>query len=129
MAEPVNDNPTPKKTRAIKSADVHFRCEPTIKQQLEALADAHKMSLSDYLITCGLQKPLPPALLQGEDRQQLSKTLAELGKIGSNLNQLAKATNSGQAVWDAAVIRASQAVEDSADTIRRILTNAKTRKQ
>lgn len=120
MTEPVNDN---RKTQKNPLNDrVNFRVNALIKKDLEQRATASKQSLSGYLIACGQNKALPAGNMNAGDRQLLIKALGELGKVGSNVNQLAKAANQNQAMTSAAIDRAMQAVELCADQIRFLLT-------
>lgn len=124
MAKPMNDNPTPNKKREPADDRVNFRVNASIKQQLESRAEAHHMSLSEYLIACALEKKLPSIRVTAE-RQIFIKALGELGKIGSNLNQLARSANQGQTLEQRALADTLKAVQLCADELRFSLTGYK----
>jgi hypothetical protein len=95
-----------------------------LRDQLSANAKAAGLSLSAYVcITLGEDRQLPrmrsPVPLA--DRQLLAKALGELGKVGSNHNQLARRQNTtGEepepAEW--------QSIEIAIQDIRRMLLEA-----
>lgn len=61
---------------------------------------------------------LPPRRLPALDTRLLSKTLAELGKVGSNVNQLARVANStGTAPTAATLVTMAQQVAETRDAI------------
>ncbi|MFZ4859916.1 MAG: plasmid mobilization protein [Desulfuromonadaceae bacterium] len=76
------------------------------RERLEAGADAAGLTLSAYVRRVVLAAPVgrrgkrPP-----EAKAELARLLAQIGKIGSNLNQLAHAANAGAGV-DGALLAA-----------------------
>ncbi|WP_118976735.1 plasmid mobilization protein [Taibaiella koreensis] len=82
----------PKDGDTFRTITVRVRVKPSEKTQLETNAAEAGFSLSDWirLRTIGaaplIKKPNP-------DRELLHKLLAELGKQGSNLNQIARHMN------------------------------------
>jgi len=72
---------------------VTVRFSPAEHQQLRLLAALHQMPACSYLRDAALSRPLPkprPSINEAAYR--------ELCRIGSNLNQLTRLANAGQAV-------------------------------
>jgi len=79
-----------------RSARFDVRCTPAFRDQVVAAARAAGLSLSAHVcIVLGESRPIQHgrSRLPPMDRQLLVKLLAELGKIGSNHNQLARRQN------------------------------------
>ena len=55
------------------------------------------------------------------ERRELARLLGELGKIGSNLNQLAKDSNSGVMVYEGEIDAANRALVEMRDAVLRAL--------
>ncbi len=62
-------------------------------QALKKRAAKHEISLSRYAVTSALERPIPA---RKQEREQITQTLFELRKIGSNINQIAHALNSAR---------------------------------
>ncbi len=58
----------------------------------------------------------PPA-----DRQELTRLLAQLGKVGGNINQIARRINSGDQPPDLSIEKASEAVVETLAAIRKAI--------
>lgn len=58
-------------------------------------ADLGHMSISEYLRECGLNKRIVVKKIVTVDMPEIKDIKANLGKIGSNLNQIAKYFNQG----------------------------------
>lgn len=95
-------SPTKKKHSNNRQRKLTLRCRalPAEAEQIRKLADDLGMSVSEVLREAALgtkirrpRKPLPSI-----DRQMLAQLTAQLGKVGSNLNQLARHANHEQAV-------------------------------
>lgn len=79
---------------------IAFRVSPSGKAAIETVADAQGMTPSEYARTRVLDavgvdvqtRPVARRVLHAEELRQL---LAELGRQGSNLNQLVRHLNSG----------------------------------
>lgn len=71
---------------------LHIRLTAHEKKQIEDVAAEHGLSLSDYVrVTIIRSQPVMPKAKP--DRALFIRTLAELGKIGSNVNQIAHELN------------------------------------
>ena len=83
------------RTTSAKTSFVRVRYDPEGRARLDAKAAAAHMTLSDYIrhITQEPGGPRPKRKPPVEIRE-LARTLAELGKWGSNVNQLARVANS-----------------------------------
>jgi hypothetical protein len=91
MARAADKKPRSEKRRATKH--VQKRVTPAAYAAFEKRAsDAGYDSPNDYLNAFVLGEEL----IQQRARQERIKLLAELGKQGSNLNQIARALNKGQ---------------------------------
>ena len=79
-----------------KGRVVPFRVSPEEYTELTRLAAREGLSLGSYVRSRSLEKPTTRAVRRPvPEVQKLSKLLADLGRIGSNINQLAKRANSG----------------------------------
>ena len=75
--------------RKKKTAIVTARMTPEIKQRLQERAQDAHMTLTNYLIICGLGQEIVQA-------EGLDSVLAELKAQGRNLNQLTTLVNMGR---------------------------------
>ncbi len=101
----------PRKTQLIK-----FRVTPEEKRELEIMCEILHVNMSTLLRRCLRTKPIKQTIVVtggGEDAlNTLSDLLRQCGRIGSNLNQLARHFNSGGK--DSEQIRAQLLTELSA---------------
>jgi hypothetical protein len=75
---------------------IGFRATAAERAELDALAERAGLSLSSYVRGCALSAPTTRAVRRPTvERAALSQILAQLGKCGSNLNQIARVLNSG----------------------------------
>ena len=107
----------PRKTQLIK-----FRVTPEEKRELEIMCEILHVNMSTLLRRCLRTKPIKQTIVVtggGEDALSiLSDLLGQCGRIGSNLNQLARHFNSGGK--DSEEIRAQLLTELSALTLFRL---------
>jgi hypothetical protein len=86
-----------RRRRRVKSV----RFSPEELARLEADAARAGLTVGSYVRFVVLQAPVPrQARRPPVERELLSKALGELGKVGSNVNQIAKHLNSGRSVPD-----------------------------
>ncbi|MFQ5443028.1 MAG: plasmid mobilization relaxosome protein MobC [Nitrospinales bacterium] len=64
--------------------------------ELSKRADNSRLTLAGYFRSATLDTPPPPqSRRQPVDRKELGKLLGAIGRIGNNINQLAKVANAG----------------------------------
>jgi hypothetical protein len=67
------------------------------QQEVEALAQREGLTVGSYVRSRALSHPTTRAIRRPvPEVQKLSKLLAELGRIGSNINQIARRVNLGE---------------------------------
>src|ERR1700724_1286071 len=108
--EPPATPPPPKKRSGSEKRErnqhVTFRASSTEKERFNKLAASHRQSIGDLLRTTllGLTPGPAPRTPQVEHEDvirllaELGKVRSELGKHGSNLNQLVHYVNTGRSV-------------------------------
>ncbi len=80
-----------------RDAWVHMRVTSAERARLDDAAERAGMTVSAFLLHRGLGTPARRAARRPQvEVAALARVLAECGKIGSNLNQLARAANSGE---------------------------------
>lgn len=98
LAEIPAENITPKKTRE-REARAKMLCTPEEYAEAETRARRAGLSVSGYLraLVFGKDAEQPRAARRpSAEHETLLRLLGELGKIGSNLNQIARALNQGR---------------------------------
>ncbi len=82
-----------------KNRIANFRVTPDEYLQIETNAERKALTFGSYLRTCALETPTTRTMRRPVvEKIILSKLVAELGRSGSNLNQIARAMNSGETV-------------------------------
>jgi hypothetical protein len=85
---------TGSETRKRRSI-IGFRASDEERAEIEANAADAGFTVGSYLRNLAISRPRTRAVRRaGGDAALLSRTLGQLGKIGSNINQLAKKANS-----------------------------------
>ena len=80
--------------------------------EIEAQAEAAELTSASYARSVLLSAPAPRARRRpAVQTQEVARLLGELGKVGSNLNQIAHAVNTGQAI-------APNVLADAIDDVR-----------
>jgi len=78
-----------------KTSFISVRCTANERALIDAAATQAGLSVGAYLRTQALGKPGPRAIRRPPiERKELARLLGHLGKVGSNINQLAYAFNS-----------------------------------
>lgn len=100
-----------------RAAVVSFRVTPAEREALDAAAAAAGMLIGTYVCHLVLAAPPPPKVRRpSANHGQLVQLLGEIGRIGSNINQLARSANAqrvvagdqlAEAVADVAEMRAA----------------------
>lgn len=102
---------------------IQFRlCEKDYEKLLE-LSEGY--DISDYCRKAILSKT-PRRRKATPERETLIRILGELGKIGSNMNQIARSVNRGRPQDMANIDRGLNEVKQIGDLIRDILVNKET---
>jgi hypothetical protein len=98
----------PKKKLEEKLTEtIEIRCSKKQKQLLQFKANGKGLSLSDF--ARGKIMGAPPRVQQANPfRAQMIKGLGQLGKIGSNLNQIARAINRREAIGSEVPVTGAQ---------------------
>lgn len=79
-----------------RTKSIHIRCTPHEHSLIHTRADRSGMYVGSYLRTLALGEPGPRAARRPPvEKRELARLLGELGKIGSNLNQIARALHMG----------------------------------
>ena len=108
------------KRRAAKT--VSARLTPAEYAEIEERASRSGLTLSAFSRACLLGAPGPRAKRRPSiERRLLSEATSELNKVGSNINQIARALNSGQAVPNRTI---QKATEELSITLQAILEAA-----
>ena len=100
--------------KRIRNKLLAIRLTDEEHQMVSSLAQAAELANADYVRSVILSKrPIRAVRRTSVDRVLLSKVLSELGKIGSNINQIAHVMNAGgrdrPALLDQALTEMSEA--------------------
>ena len=86
----------PKKDEALtKTTDVHLRMNETEYEILRERATATNMTVSDFIRNALVNQKVIIKYEITADLPEIKKLISEFGKIGSNLNQIARYFNQG----------------------------------
>lgn len=121
-AEPQATKKSGSETRQ-RETFLHLRATLAEKAEIEARAERAGLSVSGYLraLAFGKDTPQPRAARRPPvEKETLVRLLAELGKVGSNVNQIAHAMNAGKITDHPALAMLAVEVRE----IRRQLKNA-----
>src|SRR5216683_1722961 len=84
-----------KRVTDAKNSFISVRCTAKERATIDEAARRAGLSVGAYLRTLALGSPGPRAVRRPPiERRELARLLGHLGKVGSNLNQLARAFNS-----------------------------------
>jgi hypothetical protein len=82
-----------------KSGLIGFRVDPLERDEIEQAAEGAGLTVGSYIRDIVLEKARTQKTRRPSfDRVLLSQLLGQLGKVGSNLNQIAKRLNEGKGV-------------------------------
>jgi hypothetical protein len=86
--------PDTRKPKRQRQHVLPLRADDTERAELEARASASGLSLGAYLRACALGDAGPRARRRPSvEREQLARANAEINRVGSNLNQIARTLN------------------------------------
>lgn len=90
-----------------RSKLLQVRLTPDELAEIEAQAERMELTPASFARSVLLSAPAPRARRRpAVQRQEVARLLGELGKVGSNLNQLAHRLNAGQAVGSSSIVDA-----------------------
>lgn len=108
--------------KRVRKAHLTIRLSPEERALLDEAAGKAGLTTGSYARERALGAPAPRAVRRAPvERKELVRLLGELGKIGSNLNQIAKSLNTGVLVYETEVAAAQQAVVEMRDAVMRAL--------
>lgn len=85
--------------KRVRSAHLTIRLSPEERAAIDEAADRAGLTPGSYARQVVLGAPQPRQVRRPPiERRELARLLGELGHVGSNLNQIAKAANSGDGV-------------------------------
>lgn len=112
--------------KRIRRRILTIRFDDTEYRTVEEAADRAGLTVSSHARNTLLGAPVPRQVRRpAVERRELARLLGELGKIGSNLNQLAKAANTGVVVYDGEVAAALGGLVQVRDAILSALGRAR----
>jgi len=86
--------------RRARSAHITVRLSKDERAALDAAAEKSGLTVGSYARQAMLGAPQPRQVRRPPvERRELARLLGEIGKVGGNLNQLAKAANTGTLVY------------------------------
>lgn len=86
--------------KRVRRVNYPVRLSPEERAFIDAAAERAGLTTASYARETLLGAPPPRQVRRPPvERKELARLLGELGKIGGNLNQLAKATNQGLVVY------------------------------
>ncbi|WP_434139853.1 plasmid mobilization protein [Sinorhizobium meliloti] len=101
---------------------VRLRVTDAEAATMKDLAKARGLSLSDMVRRAALGVHMPARSLDATHAAVLARTLAEIGRIGGNLNQLVRRANSGKLIGhDAELSRTLAGIDALRQRLRDLL--------
>ncbi len=119
---PIIPNPT-KGEKQRRDVDIHIRVTASEKQKIATLAESANADFSEFVRSAALNKKPKKKPEASGDRRALIEALGELGKIGSNINQIARSSNRGRTLDEKVITHALNQIAEIGDIIREILIN------
>lgn len=102
---------------------IRIRADGEELSKIRELARGRGLSISDMMRRAVFGVRMPSRTLDASHIILLTSTLAELARIGGNLNQLARRANSGKLVgYDAELSNTLSSINTVRDRLREIMT-------
>ncbi|MGO7911759.1 plasmid mobilization relaxosome protein MobC [Rhizobium ruizarguesonis] len=79
----------------MRNRNIRIRCTEAEATTMKNLAKSRGLSLSDMVRRAAFGVRMPPRTFDATQAALLAQTLGELGRIGGNVNQLARRANAG----------------------------------
>lgn len=101
---------------------IRIRASAEELSKIEELARGRGLSISEMMRRAAFGVRMPTRTLDASHIMVLTRTLAELGRIGGNLNQLVRRANSGKlAGHDAELVGTLSGIDTLRDRLREIM--------
>ena len=111
--------------KRARTAHLTIRLTPGERAYIDEAADRAGLMTGSYARGMVLGGPAPrQARRPPVERRELARLLGELGKIGGNLNQLARAANTGVVVYENEIDTALRGLAEVRDAILKALGRA-----
>jgi len=108
--------------KRVRSTVLPIRLSPEERAEIDAAAERAGLMTGSYARQALLGGPRPrQARRPPVERKELARLLGELGHIGANLNQLAKAANTGVVVYTGEIDAALAGLAEMRDAILKAL--------
>lgn len=89
---------------------------------IDNAAECAGLTAGSYVRQTVLGRPVPRQMRRiPADHKELVRILGQLGHLGGNINQLAKASNTGEMIYGGELAQASRAVIDMRDAVLKAL--------
>jgi hypothetical protein len=108
--------------KRVRDRILTIRLSPDERAVIDTAAERAGLAIGSYARHALLGAPAPRQVRRPiVERRELSRLLGELGKIGGNLNQLAKAANSGVIVYEGEIDDTRHALIEMRDAVLKAL--------
>jgi len=106
----------------VRRINYPIRLSSEERAVIDAKAERADLTTASYIRETLLNAPAPRSVRRpAVERAELARLLAELGKVGSNLNQLAKSANQGLTVYHNEILAALGGLNVLRDAILKAL--------
>ena len=104
--------------KRIRTAHLTIRLSPDERAFIDAAAGQFGLTPGSYARQALFGAPQPRQVRKPPvERRELVRLLGEIGHIGSNINQLAKAANTGVLVYEGELTSAGRAIIEMRDAL------------
>ncbi len=111
--------------KRARAAHLTFRLTKEERAAVDAAAERAGLTAGSFARQAMLGAPAPRQVRRPPvERKELARLLGELGKIGSNLNQIARAVNTGVFTDSAGLVQALADLKPVRDALLRLLRRA-----
>ncbi|MBI3677357.1 MAG: plasmid mobilization relaxosome protein MobC [Proteobacteria bacterium] len=108
--------------KRVRNRHLTVRLSPDERAAIDEAAERAGLMPGSYARNTLLGAPAPRQVRRpAVERRELARLLGELGKIGGNLNQLAKDKNSGVIVYEGEINAAYRAILEMRDAVLKSL--------
>ena len=108
--------------KRVRDRTLQVRLSPEEHAAIDEAAEKAGLAIGSYARQALLGAPAPRQVRRPiVERRELARLLGELGHIGGNLNQLAKAANSGVVVYEGEIGAALRQLTEMRDAVLKAL--------